>query len=408
MDGFAGPGPRAEHASSSVCFRPSFSARAARASPFTTEESPDCFSSIATSTLISSSRRRTRSASLSISDAFSFSFAAFVTPSARTAVAAPAFSPTREVRARSRNTLSAARILSMDPPRSGSSFSSSQNRSMSLRSLASSLSESASRPSTSPRASLSSARSALFSSRSLLITSLGSVSSFTSSAFRTEAMRSANRHVDMPSKTCSNSGLIVATIAVAQFPPSESFSSMVITLSRYGTWGSPSLSATTTFSSACRDRLMCFASRSALPLTPVLPTRSDPARSTRWILPRRTVSEPATRRSTDIVNTQCERLDCKFIGVSATARLTSPRNSRLSASSSEPARCAEHPRAWITPSSSSNNATLGKNASVSDDVFSIFSFTPFAAFFPPSASAPSQSRSYAWSLYTSTYDTVTS
>ena len=64
------------------------------------------------------------------------------------------------------------------------------------------------------------------------MTSLGSVSSFTSSALRTEAMRSAKRQVEMLSNTCSNSGLTVATIAVAQFPPSESFRSMVITLSR--------------------------------------------------------------------------------------------------------------------------------------------------------------------------------
>ena len=192
------------------------------------------FSSIATSALISSSRRRTTSASRATS-------AASLVRSTSSFVHAVSFSYTRDLpplaRAAftsSRNTPSAARILSIEPPRSGSAASSSpQNRSTSPRSLASSLSDSASRPpSASPRASLSSSRSALFSSRSRLMTSLGSVSSFTSSALRTEAMRSAKRQVEMLSNTCSNSGLTVATIAVAQFPPSESFRSMVITLSR--------------------------------------------------------------------------------------------------------------------------------------------------------------------------------
>ena len=165
---------------------------------------------------------------------------------------------------------------------------------------------------------------------------------------------------------------------------------------------------------------MCFASRSApSSSTPDLPTRSDPARSTRLSFPRRTVSAPGSRRSTTIVNTQCDRLDCRFIGVSATARFTSPRKSKFSASSSEPARCAERPRAWITPSSSSNRATFGKKE---DESFlgcvwtrvlstsaSSFGVSPRRSSpDPPPPFAPSKSKSYAWSLYTSTYDTVTS
>ena len=69
---------------------------------------------------------------------------------------------------------------------------------------------------------------------------------------------------------------------------------------------------------------MYLASLSSCPSTPVLPTRSDPARSTRCSFERRTVSAPAARASTSTVKMQCEREDAMFIGVSLIARFVSP------------------------------------------------------------------------------------
>ena len=52
---------------------------------------------------------------------------------------------------------------------------------------------------------------------------------------------------------------------------------------------------------------MYLASLSELPSMPVFLTRSEPARSTRCSLERRTTSLPALRRSTAMVKRQCER-----------------------------------------------------------------------------------------------------
>ena len=48
---------------------------------------------------------------------------------------------------------------------------------------------------------------------------------------------------------------------------------------------------------------------------------------------------PSGRTSTKIVKRQCERLEAIFIGVSAIARLVSPKKRRFRASSSELAVC---------------------------------------------------------------------
>ena len=83
---------------------------------------------------------------------------------------------------------------------------------------------------------------------------------------------------------------------------------------------------------------MYLASASVCPCAPVFPTRSDPARSTRETFARRTASLPGSRRSTAIVNTQCDRVEARFMGVSVTARFVSPMKRRFSASSSLSAR----------------------------------------------------------------------
>lgn len=60
---------------------------------------------------------------------------------------------------------------------------------------------------------------------------------------------------------------------------------------------------------------MYLASVSSCPFRPVLLTRSDPAKSTRWSLERRSVAEPGSRLHTCTVKIQWERVDAWFIGV---------------------------------------------------------------------------------------------
>lgn len=60
---------------------------------------------------------------------------------------------------------------------------------------------------------------------------------------------------------------------------------------------------------------MYLASVSSCPFRPVLLTLSDPARSTRWSLERRSVAEPGSRLHKWTVKIQWERVDAWFIGV---------------------------------------------------------------------------------------------
>lgn len=60
---------------------------------------------------------------------------------------------------------------------------------------------------------------------------------------------------------------------------------------------------------------MYLASVSSCPSRPVLLTRSDPARSTRWSLDCRRVAEPGSRLQMCMVKIQCERVEAWFIGV---------------------------------------------------------------------------------------------
>ena len=128
---------------------------------------------------------------------------------------------------------------------------------------------------------------------------------------------------------------------------------------------------------------MYLASWRDCPETPVLATRSDPARSTKHTLARRTRSLPFCRRSTVMVKMQCERDDARFMGVSVMARLVSPKKRRLSASSSVSDRCTLQLTMRTLPSSSSWRVTLGRSSSAL-------------------VSWSGSRRSYAWLLYTST------
>ena len=136
----------------------------------------------------------------------------------------------------SRNTPSAARILSIEPPSRAPRRRRRRRRTARRRpgaSRARSLDSASRPPSASPRAELE-----FLAERSVLLAQplddqlgVGLLVHEQRVAHRGDAQR-RGRQVEMLSNTCSNSGLTVATIAVAQFPPSESFRSMVITLSR--------------------------------------------------------------------------------------------------------------------------------------------------------------------------------
>ena len=108
-----------------------------------------------------------------------------------------------------------------------------------------------------------------------------------------------------------------------------------------------------TISRKCSDELMFSASVRVVPDAPLLPTRSEPARSTRCSLDLRTVVAPCGRLSTLMVKMQWEREECAFIVVSDTARFVSPKKSRLIAASSLGTTCDESPLSRTEPSSSS-------------------------------------------------------
>jgi len=108
---------------------------------------------------------------------------------------------------------------------------------------------------------------------------------------------------------------------------------------------------------------MYLASVSSMPSAPVLLTRSEPARSTRFSRERRITSEPGAFDSTVTMKMQCEREEARFIGVSAIMRLVSPMKSRFSASSSVLACLRLRLRILTLPSSSSASCTFGRSSS---------------------------------------------
>ena len=196
-----------------------------------------------------------------------------------------------------------------------------------------------------------------------------SSSSLTKISFEIFATRWANRHVLTDSSNASSSPLAVATMTVTQFPPKLSRSIVVIKLFRYGTcvFSRPSdraCNATMTCSRKCSDTLMYFASCNVAPSTPLLFTRSLPAKSTKFSFARRTVSVPRERFVIVTVNIQCDRDEAMLRGVSATARLVSPTKSKSSASSSLATTWDVKSNTCICPCSSSNTRTRGNGISL--------------------------------------------
>jgi len=97
--------------------------------------------------------------------------------------------------------------------------------------------------------------------------------------------RSANCKVWTDSSRCRSCLLAVQIRVVLEFPPRASLRSSVSFESRNGTWPLPSVSALMTKPRAVRLRLIFCASLRVLPVAPVLPIRSLPARSTRFSRP---------------------------------------------------------------------------------------------------------------------------
>jgi hypothetical protein len=158
---------------------------------------------------------------------------------------------------------------------------------------------------------------------------------FTSGLFRMLFARSAYSSVDSVSSMFTRAGLTVAMMLVFVRPPSESWSSRVSLLSRYGTCAAPSTSPLITRPSVSRLWLIMPASRARLSAAPERPMFSEPARSTRFILPTRSRSSPAGDASfvcTVSVKTECERELWSFIFVAAICRRCEPRESAPSAS----------------------------------------------------------------------------
>mmetsp|Transcript_13272 Transcript_13272/g.49627 ORF Transcript_13272/g.49627 Transcript_13272/m.49627 type:complete len:206 (+) Transcript_13272:2283-2900(+) len=165
--------------------------------------------------------------------------------------------------------------------------------------------------------------------------------------------------VDRVSSADMALGDTVAMTQVLHRPPRLSWSSLVSLLSRYGILSPfalpPFFKRVMTRPRVSKLWLMFFRSRSRFasksnpkPVNPALFAHSDPARSTMCSFPAHSKRDPSVSSCwlvTHMVNTQCDRDEARFMGVSATARLTSPRNKRFNASSSDEARCTLHPRA---------------------------------------------------------------
>ena len=168
--------------------------------------------------------------------------------------------------------------------------------------------------------------------------------SFTLAWLRTCAARSANLSVDSVSEAAAAAAETHATRVVLQFPPNESSSSRVSFESRYGMWAArprACVSALITLPSAESDALILRHSCSRWPLSPLVPMRSDPAKSTRLSFATRCrptaaaaaaaaaaapspspppVATPSLNCSTTMTKTACDRDDDAFASVAAVWR----------------------------------------------------------------------------------------
>ena len=166
----------------------------------------------------------------------------------------------------------------------------------------------------------------------------------------------ANFRVEMVSSRCFDSGQILATITVLQFPPIESWSKLVNLLYLYGICVlCLSLKATTTYSKNESDLLIYWASLSCFPSEPVFLVRSDPAKSTRLIFANITFSDDSTLDliSSKIVYIQCDLVEYLLSLCSETVLFVSPSKRIPSASSSVLHIFYINPFTWINPIASS-------------------------------------------------------
>lgn len=119
---------------------------------------------------------------------------------------------------------------------------------------------------------------------------------------------------------------IKLTIAVFEFPPSESFKSLVSLELRYGMCVLfPSTNAEITFPKTESDWLILLASLSLSPVAWVRLSRSDPARSTRFSFPILVFLSCRFLDSTRMVNIAWERELTSFMSVERVMRLVLPR-----------------------------------------------------------------------------------
>ena len=116
-----------------------------------------------------------------------------------------------------------------------------------------------------------------------------SATSFCDTRFTTFFARNANLRLPRVSEMLVLDGDMVTMTAVLALPPRDMDSKRVSFDSRYGTWESvPAASLEITVPSVTSDLLMYVPSFKCTPLTPDLPTRSLPARSTRFSTDTRT------------------------------------------------------------------------------------------------------------------------
>mmetsp|Transcript_26758 Transcript_26758/g.64883 ORF Transcript_26758/g.64883 Transcript_26758/m.64883 type:complete len:208 (-) Transcript_26758:541-1164(-) len=156
-------------------------------------------------------------------------------------------------------------------------------------------------------------------------------------------------------------GLTQAIMSVWLFPPSESCSSLVILASRNGTWDPLRFSsprALMTFPRARSPLLMLIPSRMRSPTAPVLLSRSDPARSTKWNLEVIVSSRTSALSSTIstcvvclrmMLKIACDRDDVAFIAVAPVTRQAVPLSRQSSMSSGPLASASMAPSTEIPP-----------------------------------------------------------
>ena len=133
------------------------------------------------------------------------------------------------------------------------------------------------------------------------------------------------RSVDLVSSSLNTEGEQAMINEVLELPPKDSCRRRVSFESLYGTWDDlPSVKAFITYPRAVKLLLMFWASVKVSPFAPVLLILSDPARSTRYILPVFWEKSVKFFYSTCKINTLCDLELSAFINVEAIDRFSLP------------------------------------------------------------------------------------